>query len=60
MPGSRVDADKLDEVTLRGSQLYVAMTRARDRLELSYAGDQSMYVEPLLDHADSAPDTLTS
>ena len=57
--GLRVEADKLDEVILRGSQLYVAMTRARDRLDLSYAGEPSLYVEPLLEHVDIAPQPAT-
>jgi superfamily I DNA/RNA helicase len=52
--GLSVDADKLDDVILRGSQLYVAMTRARDRVDLSYAGEPSLYVEPLLNHVDIA------
>ncbi len=35
----------LDELILRGSRLYVAMTRARDELTMSFAG----ILSPLLD-----------
>ena len=56
--GLPVDAGQLDEVILRGSQLYVGMTRARDRLDLSYAGEPSLYVEPLRDHVDIALETV--
>ena len=58
--GLRVDADSLDEVIHRGSQLYVAMTRARDQLDLSYAGEPSMYVDEILEHVEVASSGVVS
>lgn len=51
------DMENVDDLILRGSKLYVAMTRARDQLALSYAGHQSLFVEPLLQHVEIAPST---
>lgn len=48
-------ADEADDLILRGSKLYVAMTRARDQLHLSYAAPSSLFVEPLLDHVEIVP-----
>jgi superfamily I DNA/RNA helicase len=39
--------EDIDNVLLQGGQLYVAMSRARDQLFLSHAGDPSLYLEPL-------------
>jgi superfamily I DNA/RNA helicase len=39
--------DDIDNVLLQGGQLYVAMSRARDELTLSYAGSGSLLLEPL-------------
>lgn len=44
----RADESNIDDLITRGSQLYVAMTRARDLLRLSHAGEPSLFVEPLL------------
>lgn len=46
------NAEDIDDLVIRGSRLYVAMTRARDRLDLSYAGDVSLLVDALVDHVD--------
>ncbi len=47
--GQRDDPDELIEA---GSLLYVAMSRARDELDLSYAGRPSMFLEGLLPYVD--------
>jgi superfamily I DNA/RNA helicase len=47
--GARADADSM---ILQGSMLYVAMSRARDELAISYAGTPSYFVEPLADLVD--------
>jgi superfamily I DNA/RNA helicase len=39
--------DDIDNVLLQGGQLYVAMSRARDELYLSYVAEPSLYLEPL-------------
>lgn len=44
-PGDRDDADELIE---KGSLLYVAMSRARDELTISYSGRPSMFLEAVL------------
>lgn len=36
----------------KGSLLYVAMSRARDELDLSYAREPSMFLEAALPHVD--------
>lgn len=41
------DRNDPDEIIEKGSLLYVAMSRARDRLVLSYTGEPSMYLEPV-------------
>jgi DNA helicase-2/ATP-dependent DNA helicase PcrA len=41
-----------DALIVYGSTLYVAMTRARDRLHLSYAGEPSLFLEPVQDFCD--------
>ena len=48
----RADPNRLDELIARGSTLYVAMTRARDELDMSYAGEPAVFVDPLLEHVD--------
>lgn len=48
------DPDMIDDLILRGSKLYVAMTRARDRVDLSYAGEPSVFVDSLREHVDIA------
>lgn len=39
--------DDIENVLLQGGQLYVAMSRARDELLISHAGEPSLYLEPL-------------
>lgn len=41
------DRDDLDSVLLQGSMLYVGMSRARDRLDISHVGRPSMFLEGL-------------
>ena len=41
-----------DELVEYGSVLYVAMSRARDRLLLSYAGQPSMFLEAVQEFCD--------
>ena len=48
--GDRSDPDEMIE---KGSLLYVAMSRARDELDISYSGRPSMFIEALLPHVDS-------
>jgi hypothetical protein len=50
----RGDRNDPDEMIEAGSLLYVAMSRAKDELNLSYAGRPSMFVEALLPHVDSS------
>lgn len=52
--GFPVDSNDADQLVLRGSQLYVALTRARDRLSLSFAGDPCLFIDALLDYVDLA------
>jgi superfamily I DNA/RNA helicase len=47
-----VDPEKVDDLIKRGSQLYVAITRARDQLDLSFAGEPSPLLDPLLGAID--------
>jgi superfamily I DNA/RNA helicase len=42
------DQSNIDNVLQQGGQLYVAMSRARDRLTLSYAGQPSVLLDPVL------------
>lgn len=42
------DRDDLDGYVLQGSMLYVAMSRARDRLDLSYTGKPSYLLDPVM------------
>lgn len=44
--------EDIDNVLLQGGQLYVAMSRARDELLLSHAGEPSLYLEPLVGSID--------
>ncbi len=48
----RLDPDDVDGLIKAASQLYVAMSRARDVLELSYAGLPSMLLEGVRAHVD--------
>ena len=48
--GDRNDPDELIEA---GSLLYVAMSRAKDELTLSYAGRPSMFIEAVLPFVDA-------
>lgn len=48
----RGDQNDPDEMIEAGSLLYVAMSRAKDALHLSYAGRPSMFIEVLLPHVD--------
>ncbi len=41
------DRNDPDEIVGKGSALYVAMSRARDRLVISFAGAPSMFLEPV-------------
>lgn len=50
--GLRADPDRLDDLIGRGSALFVAMTRARDRLDLSYAGEPSLFIDALLEFVE--------
>lgn len=50
-PRNQSDPDDLIEA---GSLLYVAMSRAKDELTLSYAGRPSMFIDALLPHVDVA------
>jgi superfamily I DNA/RNA helicase len=43
-----VASDDPDELIEKGSLLYVALSRARDRLAISYAGRPSMFIEPAI------------
>lgn len=43
-----VSLEEIDEFILQGSWLYVAMSRARDGLHMSYVGKPSYLIEPLL------------
>lgn len=47
--GDRNDADEIVE---KGSLLYVAMSRARDELHLSYVGTPSMFLEGVSGYCD--------
>jgi len=49
-PGDRDDADELIE---KGSLLYVAMSRARDELDISYSGRPSMFLDAILPFVES-------
>ena len=44
------DRGNIDHLIGHGSQLYVAMSRARDELDLSYAGGRSVLLQPVLQH----------
>lgn len=44
--------DDVDGLIKAASQLYVAMSRARDVLELSYVGSPSMFLESVRAHVD--------
>lgn len=46
------DRDDPDEMIEKGSLLYVAMSRARDELDISYSGRPSMFLEALLPFVD--------
>lgn len=46
----RGQVDDPDELIEAGSLLYVAISRAKDELHLSYAGRPSMFIEALLPH----------
>jgi len=48
------DRNDPDEIIAKGAALYVAMSRARDRLLMSHAGAPSMLLEPVAAHADAA------
>ncbi len=48
-----------DEIIAKGAALYVAMSRARDRLFISYAGSPSMFLEPVAAFCDG-PDGADS
>ncbi len=50
------DRDDPDEMIEKGSLLYVAMSRARDELFLSYAGAPSMFLEALRPFVDDTPE----
>jgi superfamily I DNA/RNA helicase len=50
--GLRADPNHFDELITKGSQLFVAMTRARDTVDMSYAGSPCLYIDALLDHVD--------
>jgi len=41
------DRNDLDSVLLQGAMLYVAMSRARDELAISWAGEPSLFLEPM-------------
>jgi superfamily I DNA/RNA helicase len=47
-----VDTDRVDDLIKRGSQFYVALTRARDQLDLSFSGEPSPLLDPLLAAVD--------
>ncbi len=47
--GARDDPDEMIE---KGALLYVAMSRARDELDLSYAGKPSMFLEAVFPHVE--------
>lgn len=49
------DRDDPDEMIEKGSLLYVAMSRARDELDLSYAGRPSMFLDALGPFVDADP-----
>lgn len=53
----RGDQSDPDELIEAGSLLYVAMSRAKDTLHLSYAGRPSMFIEALLPHVDTEAGT---
>lgn len=44
--------EDIENVLLQGGQLYVAMSRARDELLVSHAGEASLYLGPILSAAD--------
>jgi superfamily I DNA/RNA helicase len=46
------DRNDPDEIISKGSLLYVAMSRARDRLHISFSGAPSMYLEPVKEYCD--------
>jgi superfamily I DNA/RNA helicase len=46
------DRNDIEEIIKTASLLYVAMSRARDRLELSYAGMPSQFLEPVTEFCD--------
>jgi DNA helicase-2/ATP-dependent DNA helicase PcrA len=48
----RGDQNDPDELIEAGSLLYVAMSRAKDELHLSYARKPSMLIEALLPHVE--------
>jgi DNA helicase-2/ATP-dependent DNA helicase PcrA len=50
----RGDQNDPDELVEAGSLLYVAMSRAKDTLHLSYAGRPSMFIDALLPHVEVA------
>lgn len=52
------DRDDPDELVAKGSLLYVAMSRARDELDLSYSRAPSMFLEALLPHVDQVTTAL--
>ena len=43
------DRDNVDFMVQSGSQLYVAMSRARDELSVSYAANPSVFIESMRD-----------
>lgn len=45
--------DDTDGILLQGSTLYVAMSRARDILEMSYGGAPSLFLEAIVPYCDA-------
>jgi superfamily I DNA/RNA helicase len=45
-----VDEDDVDTFLMQGSALYVAMSRARDRLDITYAGRPSYFLDQIAAH----------
>jgi len=48
------DRNDPDEIIAKGAALYVAMSRARDRLLMTYAGSPSMFLEPVAAYCELA------
>lgn len=47
------DHSDADEIVEKGAALYVAMSRARDHLLISYAGQPSMFLEPVMQFCEA-------